>query len=180
REHGSTLSFLLINEMRQLEKLRIGLKARPLFPLDVIDLNLVLPPPMLRNLRLYGKLEKFSEWISEFQNLVELRLKYSHLADDPIKCIENMQNLLSLSIIDNAYEGESLHFHDGVLQNLKELYIRGLPNLNTIVFDKGALHSLKKIELSHIPNLARVPFNIYYLQKLEVVNVKDVCRYNID
>jgi disease resistance protein RPM1 len=64
--------------------------------------------------------------------------------DDPIKSLENMKYLLSLSIIHRAYEGGNPHFHDGGLQNLKELYISDSFYLNSIVIDKGALHSLKK------------------------------------
>ena len=85
-----------------------------------------------------------------------------------------MSNLLSLSILNNAYEGESLHFHDGGFPNLKELFITELPNLNSIVIEKGALHSLKKFELSCIPNLETLPAGIQYLKNLEVLNVWDV------
>jgi disease resistance protein RPM1 len=129
---------------------------------------------MLRNLRLHGRLEKLPEWIPNLQNLVELLLMRSQLTDDPIKYLENMPNLLSLSIIDNVYEGESLHFHDGGFQKLKELYIKEFPNLNSIIIDKGALHVLKKFELSSIPNLKTVPVGIQNLEKLEVLNVWDV------
>ncbi|MCH96853.1 NB-ARC domain disease resistance protein [Trifolium medium] len=173
REHGSALSSLL-DKMRHLEKLRVGSKSRIQFDYEVIDLHLVSSPPMLRNLRLHGRLEKFPEWIPNLQNLVELLLTRSQLTDDPIKYLENMQSLLSLSIIDNAYEGESLHFHDGGFQKLKELYIKELPNLNSIIIDKGALHVLKKFELSSIPNLKEVPTGIQNLEKLEILNVWDV------
>jgi disease resistance protein RPM1 len=91
-----------------------------------------------------------------------------------MKFLENMQNLLSLSISHKAYEGESLHFHDGGFQNLKELYICHLPNLNSIVIDKGALQSLKKFELTSIPNLKTVPAGIQNLEKLEILNVQKV------
>lgn len=60
---------------------------------------------------------------SKFQNLVKSMISRSGLIDDPIKSLKNVQNLLSLSIIHEAYEGESLHFNDGGLQNPKELYI---------------------------------------------------------
>ncbi|MCI44925.1 disease resistance protein, partial [Trifolium medium] len=55
--------------MKCLEKLDIESKSKE----KVIDLHLISsPPPMLRNLTLNGKLEKFPEWIPELQNLVEL------------------------------------------------------------------------------------------------------------
>ncbi|WJX31539.1 hypothetical protein P8452_19959 [Trifolium repens] len=159
REHESALSSSL-SKMQHLEKVRIGSKSRFKFDSEFIDLHLISSPPMLRYLRLHEKLEKFPEWILKLQNLVELRLTRSQLMDDPIKYLENMQSLLSLSIIDNAYECGTLHFHDGGFQNLKELYIRELPYLNSIVIDKGALISLKKFELSHTPNLKTVPASI--------------------
>jgi len=175
REHGSALSSVL-NEMRHLEKLRIGKKLGyySVYVHDVIDFHLVSSPPILRTLKMRAKLEKFPEWIPKFQNLVELMLRRSGLIEDPIKSLENLQYLLSLAIINNAYEGESLHFQDGGLQHLKELYIRESPNLHSIVIDKGALHSLKKFELSSIPNLKTVPDGIRHLEKLEVLDVWDM------
>jgi disease resistance protein RPM1 len=143
REHGNALSSLL-NKMLHLEKLRVGSKSRFQFDYEVIDLHLVSSPPMLRNLRLHGRLEKLPEWIPNLQNLVELLLMRSQLTDDPIKYLENMPNLLSLPIIDNVYEGESLHFHDGGFQKLKELYIKEFPNLNSFFFFEGKHHSLER------------------------------------
>ncbi|GAU41221.1 hypothetical protein TSUD_128970 [Trifolium subterraneum] len=159
-----------LNEMQHLENLSIycGLY------MHFTDLILISPPSMLLSLKLCGMFEKFPEWILQLQNLVKLKLELSLLNDDPIKFLENMKNLLSLQIIDKAYDGESLHFHDGGFQNLKELYINELPNLNSIVIDKGALQSLKKFELTRIPNLKTVPAGIQHLEKLVVLNVRDV------
>ncbi|RHN80529.1 putative leucine-rich repeat domain, L domain-containing protein [Medicago truncatula] len=165
-EHSSAL-YSSLNEMKHLENLYIVSGMGDNIDFDVIDLDLVSPPPMLRNLKLCGKLEKFPEWIPQLTNHVKLELARSFLTDDPIKYLENMPNLLSLSIISNAYVGESLHFHDGGCQNLKELYIGECPNMNSIVIDKGALHSLKKLELFEIPNLETVPSGIQHLKNLE-------------
>jgi disease resistance protein RPM1 len=125
---------------------------------------------MLRSLKLSGYLEKFPKWILQLQNLVKLQLANSRLFTDPIKFLENMQNLLSLKLICLPYEGVSLHFHDGGFQNLKELYIRNMAHLNSIVIDKGALQSLKKFELSHTPKLRTDPAGIQHLEKFEVLN----------
>jgi len=168
-EHSIALSSSL-NEMQHLEKLGIGSGRGYNTVYDVIDLHLVSPPlPMLRSLKLGCKLEKFPEWIPQLKNLVKFDLANSYLTDDPIKHLENMPNLLSLAIMNNAYEGESLHFHDGGCQNLKELYIGDMPNMSSIVIDKGALHSLKKLELFTLPNLKTVPSGIQHLEKLEVL-----------
>jgi len=134
-EHSSALSSSL-NEMRHLEELCIVSGWGDDMFREDIDLLLVSPPPMLRKLQLGGKLKKFPEWIRQLKNLVKFELACSLLTDDPIKYLENMPNLLSLSIFSNAYEGESLHFHDGGCQNLKELYIGDLYNTNSIVIGK--------------------------------------------
>lgn len=122
REHGSALSSLL-KELRHLEKLHIELKISRYHLNEVIDIHLESPPPMLQNLKLNGVLNKFPRWILRLQNLLKLKLVRSKLTDNPIEHLENMLSLLSLSIIDKAYKGESVHFHDGGFQNLKELYI---------------------------------------------------------
>ncbi|XP_045827017.1 disease resistance protein RPM1-like [Trifolium pratense] len=169
----STLSSSL-NEMQHLENLSIQPITFTENCFDLTDLHLNPPPSKLRTLKLLGMLEKFPEWILQLQNLVKLELKFSKLIDDPIKFLENMQNLLSLSINNDAYEGESLHFHDGGFQNLKELHLICLTNLYSIVIEKGALQSLKKFELSFIPNLKTVPAGIQHLEKLQVLNVRHV------
>jgi disease resistance protein RPM1 len=173
-DHISTLSSSL-NEMQHLESLNIGTKNVRNCSYHFIDLHLDSPPYMLQSLKLSGvRMVKLPEWILQHQNLVKLNLEMSLLKDDPIIFLENMRNLLFLSIVNKAYEGESLHFHDGGFQNLKELHIIFLPNLNSIVIDKGALQSLKKFELCYIPNLKTVPAGIQHLEKLEVLNVRDV------
>ncbi|CAJ2639976.1 unnamed protein product [Trifolium pratense] len=168
-DHISTLSSSL-NEMQHLENLSIQPITFTENCYDLTDLHLNPPPSKLRTLKLRGMLEKFPEWILQLQNLVKLKLRSSQLIDDPIKFLENMQNLLSLSIMEDAYKGESLHFHDGGFQNLKELHLIGLTNLYLIVIEKGALQSLKKLKLYDIPNLKTVPAGIQHLEKLQVLN----------
>ncbi|RHN80534.1 putative leucine-rich repeat domain, L domain-containing protein [Medicago truncatula] len=70
-EHFSALSSSL-NEMRHLEKLCIVSGWEDGSYYDVIDLHLVSPPPMLRILKLGGRLEKIPEWIPQLKNLVNL------------------------------------------------------------------------------------------------------------
>ncbi|AES58973.1 NB-ARC domain disease resistance protein [Medicago truncatula] len=139
-EHSIALSSSL-NEMRHSEKLCIMSRSGDDGVFDVIDLHLVSLPPMLRNLKLCGKLENFPE-ISQLQNLVKFDLADSFLTDDPIKYLENMFS-----------------------KSKRTIYIGHLSNLNSIVIDKGALHSLKKFELFKIPNLKNVPSGIQHFRE---------------
>ncbi|GAU41226.1 hypothetical protein TSUD_129020 [Trifolium subterraneum] len=138
-----------INEMQQMEKLYIRANGYNI----VIDMDLSSPPPMLRHLTLEGKLEMLPEWIPKLQNLVKLKLKYSQLTDDKMELLKSMPNLLSLSLRENAYEAERLHFQDGWFKNLKHLYLEDLENLNYIIIDEGALRSLEKLQLTFIRHL---------------------------
>jgi disease resistance protein RPM1 len=129
---------------------------------------------MLQSFRLHARLEKLPDWIPNLQNVVQLKLAFSHLNEDPMESLQNLQNLLSLSIIDYAYEGESLRFQDGGFQKLKELLLAKMRNLNSIVIEKGAMLSLKKLELRSIPQLETVPTGIQNIEKLQVLSIWDM------
>lgn len=172
REHGSVLSSL-VNEMQHLEKLHI--REKPTNTNEVnIDLHLISCPPMLRDIRLYGKLEKLPEWIPKLQNLVELKLECSQLTDDPMESLKHMQHLLSLYISHHGYEGESLYFQNGGFHKLKELNIGNSSSLRSIIIDKGSLCSLRKLELWRNAQLKTVPTGIQHLEKLKILNIWDM------
>lgn len=169
-----------INEMQHLEKLYIAAINRH----EVIDfLNFDVSLPRLQKLRLVGKLERFPYWIRELQNLVKLSLSYSMLTHDPLKSLKDLPNLLYLSILFCAYEGEHLHFQDEGFKSLKQLVLRRLYNLKSIKIGKGALSSLEKFKLVNIPQLMEVPSGVYNLPRLKVchiINMTDEFEQSID
>ncbi|KAK7316743.1 hypothetical protein RJT34_00425 [Clitoria ternatea] len=169
QEYGSALC-VSISEMHHLESLHITAIVED----EVIDIQFTSPPAQLQQLRLRGKLEKLPEWIQELQYLVRLSLSYSKLNHDPLESLKSMPNLMYLLLYDAAYEGETLHFQLGGLQRLKELTLRSLYGLNSIVIDKGALPALKRFTLRDIPQLKEVPFGIHHLENLEVLDVADM------
>lgn len=171
-----------INEMQHLEKLYIAAINRH----EVIDfLNFDVSLPRLQKLRLVGKLERFPYWIRELQNLVKLSLSYSMLTHDhdPLKSLKDLPNLLYLSILFCAYEGEHLHFQDEGFKSLKQLVLRRLYNLKSIKIGKGALSSLEKFKLVNIQQLMEVPSGVYNLPRLKVchiINMTDEFEQSID
>jgi disease resistance protein RPM1 len=168
-EHGIILSSS-INEMQDLEILvvvsRCGEEGY-----EIIDLDLISLPMKLRKLRLIGILQKFPEWILKLQNLVELRLWHSHLAEDPFKVVNCLQHLLSLNIQHSAYKGLFLHFEDGWFQKLKKLNVGYCYELREVIIDKGALPSLKKLKFDKLLGLENIPTGIQHLEKLEVLRI---------
>nr|AHB64357.1 NBS-LRR protein [Cicer arietinum] len=155
-----------INKMSHLEVLYIKAKSEDV----AIDLSFVSHPTMLRKLRLHAKLNKLPEWIPKLENLIELSLACSRLANDPLEPLQSLPNLLLLNLAIHSYEGESLHFKKGGFLKLKELGVKYLYNLNSIIIEKGALASLKELTFMNIPNLKRVPSNIDNWKNLEVLN----------
>lgn len=168
-----------INEMQHLEKLYIAAKDKD----EVIDFsNFDVSLHKLQKLRLVGKLERFPYWIRELQNLVKLSLSYSMLTHDPLKSLKDLPNLLCLSILFCAYEGEHLHFQDEGFKSLKQLVLRRLYNLKSIKIGKGALSSLEKFKLVNIPQLMEVPSGVYNLPRLvcHIINMTDEFEQSID
>ncbi|MCH83997.1 LRR and NB-ARC domain disease resistance protein [Trifolium medium] len=119
---------------------------------------------MLRSLE---TLNKLPEWIPKLQNLVDLRLSYSGLTEDPLKSLNCLQHLLSLYIAHHAYEGLCLHFEDGWFQKLKQLVVLFSSELRDVIIDKGALSSLKKLDLFGLKRLKKIPTGIQHLEKFE-------------
>nr|KYP71590.1 Disease resistance protein RPM1 [Cajanus cajan] len=165
-EHGNTLCSS-IHKMQLLEKLYVDTDDDN----EVIDLHIMSFPSTIRRLCLRGKLKKFPNWIPGLKNLVKLSLMCSSLTDDPLESLKDLSSLLFLSISHRAYEGETLHFENRGFRRLKELELKYLYNLKSIIIDRGALQYLEKLQLSEIPQLKTVPSGIQDLKKLEVLNI---------
>jgi disease resistance protein RPM1 len=93
---------------------------------------------------------------------------------DPLDSLKDLPNLLYLSIINDAYEGESLTFEDGDFEGLEELELGFLHSLSTITVHSKALPSLKKLHLRDIPQLKMVLFSIEHLKNLEHLNYQNM------
>ncbi|GAU16412.1 hypothetical protein TSUD_117610 [Trifolium subterraneum] len=169
REHGSAITAAVV-EMQHLESLNITAMVED----ETIDLNFVSIPPKLQRLHLQARLEKLPDWIPKFESLVQIMLALSKLKDDPMQSLKNLPNLLKLSLWQNAYDGEILHFENGGFQKLKELILSYLNGVNSILIEKGALLSLEKLKMEKIPQLKDVPSGIKPLDKLKVIDLVDM------
>ena len=170
REHGNAISAAVV-EMQHLESLNITAIGKD----EIIDLNFVSTPPKLQQLQLKTRLEKLPDWIPKFESLVQIKLALSKLKDDPMLSLKNLPNLLKLNLLENAYDGEILHFQSGGFQKLKELILSHLNGVNCILIEKGALLSLEHLKLERITQLKEVPSGIKYLDKLKVIDLVDMC-----
>jgi disease resistance protein RPM1 len=169
REHGNAIS-AAVQEMQHLESFNITAIEED----EIIDLNFASTPPKLQRLHLKARLEKFPDWIPKFECLVQICLALSKLKDDPLQSLKNLPNLLKLNLLENAFDGEILHFQNGGFQKLKELILSHLNRPNSILIEKGALLSLENLKLERIPKLKDVPAGIKHLDKLKVIDLVDM------
>lgn len=81
------------------------------------------------------------DWMSKLEFLVQIRLVYSNLKDDSLRSLEKLQNMLKLTIWDNSYDDETLHFESGGFPKLKELYLARLNRVNSVMIEKKSIAS---------------------------------------
>ncbi|KAF3456664.1 hypothetical protein FNV43_RR01318 [Rhamnella rubrinervis] len=150
-----------INGMRHLQSLRV-------FTLEYVDLNSISSPPeFLQSLLLNMELRKLPEWIIKLQNLAKFEIRGSRLEDDPLEVFQNLPNLVVLIMACGSYDGEKLHFKQGMFQKLKHLELNNLDKLNSLVIEEGALPTLEHLSISFCDNLKTVPGGIQHLRNLK-------------
>uniref|UniRef100_A0A2N9FHG7 Uncharacterized protein n=1 Tax=Fagus sylvatica TaxID=28930 RepID=A0A2N9FHG7_FAGSY len=160
-----------IGKMNHLESLDVSSFSED----EIIDLQSISSPPQcLQRLYLQCCLEKLPEWIPQLQHLVRIRIFWSKLSDDPLKAFQNLPNLLDLSISNEAYIGEQLHFQKGGFPKLKCLSLKDLNGLYSLTIDEGASPLLESLVIGPSPQLKEVPSGIQHLRNLKDLRFFDM------
>lgn len=140
---------------------------------EILDLQSLGFPSLLRCLRLEGRLEMLPGYISHLQTLVRLTLRFSKLTEDPLEEIQYLVSLVQLELYE-AYDGERLHFQSGGFQNVKVLSLRGLPNISSLLIGNWTLPSLEEFAIGEAPKLKEVPSGIKHLRALKTLKFYDM------
>ncbi|CAN6709721.1 unnamed protein product [Malus baccata var. baccata] len=142
---------------------------------EVLDLESIsTPPQFIRSLRLIGRLEQLPGWISNLQHLVSLGICWSRLRDSPLKALQNLPNLLELFLYINAYDGVQLHFEEGGFQKLRELHLREMMGLNSLIIDNGVMPLLQEFHIGPSRQLKELPSGIHHLRNLTYLYFYDM------
>ncbi|GLT64766.1 hypothetical protein SLA2020_372370 [Shorea laevis] len=143
---------------------------------EIIDLQSISsPPPFLEHIYLRGRLEKLPNWIPELQNLVTLILLFSSLEEDPLSSVQDLPNLITLSL-NHAYDGEQLHFEEGGFRKLKRLTLRELKNIKIVEIGKGSMPNLEQLEIGPCPQMKELPSGIQHLKSLKILDFYEMHR----
>ncbi|KAM1820289.1 hypothetical protein FF2_001765 [Malus domestica] len=143
---------------------------------EVLDLESIsTPPEFLRGLCLIGCLEQLPGWISNLQHIVKITIYWSRLRDSPLKALQNLPNLLMLTLGRNAYDGVQLHFEEGGFQKLRELNLTAkMVGLNSLIIDNGVMPFLQEFHIRPSPQLKEVPSGIHHLRNLTTLDFYDM------
>ncbi|KAK7847245.1 disease resistance protein rpp8 [Quercus suber] len=127
-------------------------------------------------LYLSGKLEKRSN-ITTINRLPEsltyLTLSASRLSDDPMKELEKLHNLKSLSFYSLSYIGNSMICSNGGFPKLLVLKFWKLCELEEWKVEEQAMPNLKQLEIRSCQKL-EVPTGLRHLKTLHELKLKDM------
>lgn len=168
-EDGSALCFS-IEKMSQLRSLSITSIEED----QIIDLELLSSaPPLLQRLYLTGPLERLPHWISSLHSLVRLSLRWSCLRNDPLESLQNLPNLLYLTLLQ-VHDGETMCFNSGGFQKLKVLLLVRLKELKSVKIENGAMPHIEELYIRNCKKLEMVPEGIEHLRSLRVIEFGDM------
>jgi disease resistance protein RPM1 len=139
---------------------------------EVLRLNGL--PSNLQKLHLRGQLDK-ETLQSVGQNLYELGLHWSCLAEDPLLSLSRLTNLTEL-YFTNSYNGEQLVFRKEWFPNLKILGLRDLPHLKQLEIEEGAMVTLERLVLTNLKSMTEVPLSIQFLVTLQYLGFQGITR----
>ena len=130
------------------------------------------PPPLLRSLKLIGKLQVTPAWFGSLTQLVKIYLQDSNLKD--LQILGALPQLMLLQLIDNAYTGEKLTFRTGAFPSLRKLV--SLENkLTEMRFEEDASPHMESIQ-THWSRLKSGIIGIKHLPSLKEISLGYNCK----
>ncbi|XP_039130777.1 disease resistance protein RPM1-like [Dioscorea cayenensis subsp. rotundata] len=137
---------------------------------DLLDLHfLPSPPPSLQRLYLRGPLGRLPHWVSSLKEVVRMRLLWSNLPEDSLKALQNLPNLVELTLI-HAYDGKQLCCDRG-FEKLKSLELVELDNLTSVIVE-GSMPNLQNLCIRSCYQLEQVPTGIEQLHNLKELHLQ--------
>ncbi|KAL6198554.1 hypothetical protein ACLB2K_028343 [Fragaria x ananassa] len=123
------------------------------------------PLPHLERLSFCGRLQNAVPWFSSLHSLTTLVLYWSRLEEDLLPQIEALPNLTKLGLV-NAYVGEEVCFRRGFVK-LAKLHLANFASLKKITISEGVMPNLRYLWVLHCMELKTVPLGLEYLSNLK-------------
>ncbi|CAN6165029.1 unnamed protein product [Urochloa humidicola] len=108
------------------------------------------PPLLLTNFGLTGKLKSLPPWISSLRNMSRFTLRKTKLHAEAIEVLGDLPNLLCLKLYHDSYVDDCIVFCSGKFTKLSMLVIDNLENTDTVQFEEGSVPNLERLTLSFL------------------------------
>ncbi|OMO52863.1 Disease resistance protein [Corchorus capsularis] len=155
------------SSIENLDQLR-NLSVQSLNDHDLIDLRCLSSPlKFLERLHLRGYLQIAPQCLSSLHNLIKLSLCWTRLTQDHFYSLQSLPKLISLTLSNEAFMGETLCFKAASLKKLRFLSLRELSDLRQVIIGEGALSSLEELTFDCCKCVQRVPSGIQQLTNLK-------------
>ncbi|KAF5198413.1 Disease resistance protein rpp13 protein [Thalictrum thalictroides] len=159
-----------VSVMKMEGLISLALEAKSSYPEKALpSIEPFSPPPLLQKLRLEGTLPKLPDWFPLMENLNELRLGFTHLAEDPALVLQFLPNLKHLTL---------WHAHDAKTIGKEFCRVGGFLKLEVLVIasrvleewtelEEGAFPSLKYLHVRNCLKLRMLPEGLQHLTTLQ-------------
>uniref|UniRef100_A0A0D9XT82 NB-ARC domain-containing protein n=1 Tax=Leersia perrieri TaxID=77586 RepID=A0A0D9XT82_9ORYZ len=151
---------------------------------EILHLSGLIPlPPNIEKLRLRGRIAQASMLLGVVaaegvqNHLYSIHLSWSQLVEDPLPSLSQWSNLTDL-LLNKAYIGDELVFHQGWFPNLKELYLGDMPHLKRLEIQQGSMANLQQLFLVNLRSMMEVPLGIEFLMPtLKSLGFVEITQY---
>jgi Leucine-rich repeat (LRR) protein len=127
------------------------------------------PPLLITNFSLTGRLDSLPLWISSLRCVSRFTLRNTGLHADAIKVLGDLPNLLCLKLYHKSYADDCIVFPFGKFAKLSMLVIDNLDNIDSVHFEEGSLPNLERLTLSFLHEPQDGISGLKYLRNLKEI-----------
>jgi Leucine-rich repeat (LRR) protein len=127
------------------------------------------PPLLITNFSLTGRLDSLPLWISSLRCVSRFTLRNTGLHADAIKVLGDLPNLLCLKLYHKSYADDCIGFPFGKFAKLSMLVIDNLDNIDSVHFEEGSLPNLERLTLSFLHEPQDGISGLKYLRNLKEI-----------
>ena len=109
-------------------------------------------------------------------NLIQLKLHFTILKEDPMSILGRLPNLRILTLLYGSYVGEKMNCPQGRFLLLEFLQIEELRELEDFSIEEIAIPNLKTLKIQSCHKITRFPHGILGLEKLQRIQLYHVSQ----
>lgn len=109
-------------------------------------------------------------------NLMQLKLHFTDMKEDPMPILGRLPNLRILKLLQVSYEVMKMNCPHGGFLQLEFLQMQGLGSLEDLSVEEGAMPNLKTLKIESCVEMKKFPDGLLRLKKLQRLNLYDLSQ----